>query len=630
MRVALFTLLVVGCNDDAQFTNACSGEYNQILGGLCDLLSRCPDLYPLAYSNREQCQAILCWASTCRIETQRNGNGIDFTLQETMPTVAAGSAQACLDYLQTVSCDKGLAANNPCGNVLGGSDNGNNNNGASECTSSACPMNSFCQYGAVDVDAGVRTCSTCQPKRKAGDSCMQAECEDGLYCDDHFNTSSFTCLQPQPDGSMCYSNATNHSPCQSGFCNFRTLLCDPAGHEGDACTSNYDCREGHCNSLMKCEALHAAGEPCTTDGDCANFTCDPNTHTCGLADGTACMQFGNRVCAGFCDSRTNLCASPKAMGEICDSDGQCRSLNCTQTSFSSSSRTCQVRCDDTTPCPSGQVCAGVFDYCTVPQPTGGTCQEDGDCASGHCGRNETCIDPPKIGGTCGDSSDCFPIGYCYSGTCQRQKSPGAACDAYDSCLAPYICLTGTCTLLNLTCKPAPAGSQCALLHVCDDQSYCDLGSNFTCKPRVGAGAMCGSDGQCEKTLYCLQGMCVTRLPAGSACTANPQCQDGNYCVMASSSSTGTCTAAPAGQPCDDFDAPCPDGWLCPDRVCVAGTAQKGQSCSFDVGCVAGLYCNGGMCQERQPIGQQCFDDNACLSGHCDRQVDLCLLSDMCM
>src|SRR5262245_20931659 len=122
MRVALFTLLLAGCNsDDAQIVNSCSGQYDELLGGLCDLLSRCPDIYPLAYSNRDQCKAILCWASTCHIDTKRVGNDIDFTLQQTMPSVTPAAVQACLDYLRNVTCDVGLTPNNPCGNVLGGS-----------------------------------------------------------------------------------------------------------------------------------------------------------------------------------------------------------------------------------------------------------------------------------------------------------------------------------------------------------------------------------------------------------------------------------------------------------------------------------------------------------------------------
>jgi len=612
--------------------NGCSGaQYDEILGGICDLLSRCPDLYPLAYSNRDQCKAILCWASTCHIDTKRVGNDIDFTLQQTMPSVQPSAVQSCLDYLKTVTCEEGLGANNPCGDVLGGSSSSSsNNNGTSECSSATCPTNSYCQYGAVNVDLGVRTCSTCQPKRQLGERCGQAECVDGLYCDDHFESSSFTCIAPAPDGTACYSNSPNHSPCQSGFCNFRTLMCDPAGKEGDPCTSSSDCRDSHCNSMMKCEKLHAAGEACTADGDCANFTCDATAHTCGLVDGSACMQFGGRACAGFCDPLTNTCSSPKALGAVCTNDSECQTRDCTQTSFSSSTRTCQVRCDDSTPCMNGQVCAG-FGYCKDPQPTGASCEDDDECQSGRCGSNETCVDKPKIGGTCMDSGDCFPIGYCHGGSCERHKGPGSVCDAYDSCLVPYICLTGTCSLLNLSCVPAQAGSQCTLLHVCDDQSYCDLAANFTCKPRVGAGAMCGSDGQCNQTLFCQNGMCAPRLGAGSACTSDSQCQEGTFCVPGMTSSMGTCTAAPSGQPCDSFDNPCPDGWFCPDRRCVAGTAQVGESCSsFQTGCVAGLYCNGSMCQEREPIGQQCFDDGACLSGHCDRSVDVCLLSDMCL
>jgi hypothetical protein len=277
------------------------------------------------------------------------------------------------------------------------------------------------------------------------------------------------------------------------------------------------------------------------------------------------------------------------------------------------------------------VCTGLS-FCRAPQANGSPCLTDAECTSGKCGQNETCVDKPKIGGTCSDSSDCFPIGYCHAGVCAAHKYPGAACDAYDSCLVPYICLSGTCKLLNLSCTPAATGQQCTLLHVCDAQSFCDVANNFTCKPRLPAGEMCNvAENQCAPGLFCDKGMCAPQLSAGSACMNDNQCLTGTYCVM-TIASIGVCTAAPAGQPCNSVDMPCPDGFFCMNDKCTAGTQQKGQSCtSFNMGCVAGLACISGMCQERLANGQQCsFDDNACLSGHCDRSADVCLLSDMCM
>jgi hypothetical protein len=545
-----------------------------------------------------------------------------------MPSVAPGSLQACLDYLHGVSCDQGLSANNPCGNLLGGSSG--NINPSTECPSAPCAKGNFCNFGHVDVDLGVRTCSTCQPARQVGQSCASGDqCADGLYCDDHFNTSTFLCASPAPDGTACYENSPNHSPCTSGFCNFRTTMCDPNGNEGDPCTTNEDCRANHCNTMFKCEHLHAVGEACTGDADCADFTCDPTTHTCGSAAGTPCMQFGGRSCAGFCDTMTNVCASPKPLGASCNDANECQSMDCAQTSFASGTRTCQVHCDDTHPCPTGQVCTG-FQICQAPQANGSVCESDAECTSGHCSQKLMCADKPAIGAACGDSSDCFPIGYCSGGKCATHKTGGAPCDAYDSCLVPYVCLTGTCTLLNLTCTPAPAGQQCTLLHVCDAQSYCDLGANFTCKPRLAVGQMCNiAEDQCQPGLFCSQGKCAPRLGAGSMCTMDSQCLDGNYCVIASAQ--GMCAAAPAGQPCNSFDTPCPDGWFCPSDKCVAGTQQKGQSCTFNMGCVAGLACIAGTCQEKLAIGQECsFQDANCLSGHCDRSADVCLLSAMCM
>src|SRR3954447_8692336 len=123
-------LLVSACDESSQgFPNGCSGDYDQLMGGLCDFLSRCPDVYPLGTSTREQCKSTLCWASTCRLSAQRSGNQNVFTLKQTTPTVSAAATKACLDWLSTVSCADGNFLSggvaSPCSNVISTSDDSN-------------------------------------------------------------------------------------------------------------------------------------------------------------------------------------------------------------------------------------------------------------------------------------------------------------------------------------------------------------------------------------------------------------------------------------------------------------------------------------------------------------------------
>jgi hypothetical protein len=649
MRIAIVLAvlaLATSCSNDngngGAFGNQCSGDYDRLMGSLCDVLSRCPDVYPLAYSSRDECKAILCWASTCRLDVTDVGGNLIFHITQMVPTVDATSEQACIDWLSTVSCDQlrltfsGSSSSSsgmmgtPCSNVLGGQTS-SGNGGPSECSSQSCADGSFCQYGSTDVDAGVRTCSVCQALPTLGQHCS-GQCAAPLYCDDHFNTSSDTCVMPAADGMPCYEQGINQNPCQSGFCNFNTLKCDPNGHDGDPCTNPSDCRNNYCNAQQKCAQRADNGQPCTSSDECKNTDCDPTTHTCGFSVGMQC--FTSNECLGYCDTSSDTCQTAKALGVMCNTDEQCQSGFCAETSNTSSGRACAVKCDVKTPCPSGQVCSQ-FSSCEPPQQNGSDCTGGDQCMSGHCGLMGTCSDPPTLGGACTDSTSCYPIGYCTGGTCHSYKMPGQPCDSYDACLAPYVCLSSKCVPLNLTCAPASAGQMCAYLHVCDDQSYCDAGANFTCKPRHGAGSMCSSDDQCATGLYCAMSKCAAQLAAGSACTADTQCVAGTYCVTGTTGQNGTCTAGPAGQPCDRYRGPfCPDGYACPDTTnrCVAGSAAAGMPCDEFSGpfCDPGLFCDAGMCAARRPLGGQCYEDNQCLSGHCDNQVDLCLTSDMCM
>lgn len=184
--------------------------------------------------------------------------------------------------------------------------------------------------------------------------------------------------------------------------------------------------------------------------------------------------------------------------------------------------------------------------------------------------------------------------------------------------------------MNLACTPAHDGQMCAYLSVCDDQSYCDQGDSFTCKPRHGAGSTCGSDDQCDKSTYCDTSgadgpVCKARLPAGSPCKGGG-CAAGLYCVT--SGTTSTCSAGPAGTPCDKYDGPfCPTGFNCNDRddTCHA-LGTEGTACRDNAECEAGLYCrNYTTCKANGTAGEMCSSSSEpCADAfYCDSSARMC-------
>jgi hypothetical protein len=115
-----------------------------------------------------------------------------------------------------------------------------------------------------------------------------------------------TCSAPKPAGQSCnlavdmLATLTRqdrfdraHPECE-GYCAGRR--CEPALAEGAACKADVQCGKGHC-AEGKCAStpLPRAGEPCSTT-ECAY--------------GLRCMQ--------------GKCVAPKADGEACTADAECR------------------------------------------------------------------------------------------------------------------------------------------------------------------------------------------------------------------------------------------------------------------------------------------------------------------
>ncbi|KAL9933839.1 hypothetical protein V8E36_007497 [Tilletia maclaganii] len=204
-------------------------------------------------------------------------------------------------------------------------------------------------------------------------------------------------------------------------------------------------------------------------------------------------------------------------------------------------------------------------------PLGTRCEENGECASNHCGRNpdtdnrecirghtnETCtandycgsrnckngkcVESP-LGGVCDSYSDCFgnqggvfsnslcPAGVCLGGN-------GLACSANKQCLSDF------CSSSDGRCRRRPQGPNkaCDVSAECLDGRCIDTATNPYCLfsdgsidpscdgtrhcARYALGKKCTATGDCERGL-CTNGNCALG-PNGSQCASDFQCTDKN-------------------------------------------------------------------------------------------------------
>lgn len=202
---------------------------------------------------------------------------------------------------------------------------------------------------------------------------------------------------------------------------------------------------------------------------------------------------------------------------------------------------------------------------------------------------------------------------------------------------------------------------------CSDDNYCavtDSAPSFglrycgTCAPRKLRGEPCEESGQCVRSLWCIEGVCIEPLGVGQPCTAAEQCRfgicEGGTCArseyasepiadvvgtscdgvgscgnqLAVSCVDGTCSArSDEGEPCGDV--PCRLDQSCVEGRCRAVDCTVDDPCRFCEG-----PCIDGRCQpvvggspgigRDQSDGLPCDFDHDCVSGYCDRD-----LSDAC-
>ncbi|MBM4371221.1 MAG: hypothetical protein FJ098_06180, partial [Deltaproteobacteria bacterium] len=211
---------------------------------------------------------------------------------------------------------------------------------------------------------------------------------------------------------------------------------------------------------------------------------------------------------------------------------------------------------------------------------------------------DACV-PSCVGLECGDDGcggscgSCWASEQCFFGSCASDGEPGAPCGEDGDCADGGPCLDWQGDLVCAPpCDPAdpepcPGDWECITakgyehsfcIPPCEPATCDELGAECG-EPEDGCFGVadcggCGDDAVCTEDFLCA---CLYET-CGEVC-----CAEGVPCV------DGACQSGPP--PCDP---PCPAEAWCDDGTCVPKKGP-GESCGFDVECLAGLACTGGLC-----------------------------------
>jgi hypothetical protein len=200
--------------------------------------------------------------------------------------------------------------------------------------------------------------------------------------------------------------------------------------------------------------------------------------------------------------------------------------------------------------------------------------------------------------SCGDDSHCVGGRYCApNGTCPLQVDAGATCNLSADCLVPgcRMCKSGHC-VDGFCCDTA-----------CADPCWsCKLSTHQgTCWPSPPGDA---DDGACAVGT----GICKQSCDGAGSCTAQ-----GAAVLCAGSSAT--CSAGAIHQPdhCDGVGH-CVSGAIqsCGGYQCAGDNLTCLADCLGHSDCVAGYYCQGGVCIGGKANGELCATHPECNSGSC--------------
>jgi hypothetical protein len=341
-----------------------------------------------------------------------------------------------------------------------------------------------------------------------------------------------------------------------GPCSQDDSVCD----DGNPCTLDVCEADGFCTHEPEDSFVPDDANPCTVDA-CVGGTVQ-NT---SVADGTVCGLNGQLVCEdGKC-----TCTSASQ----CGTDTACTKYTCT-------SQACQevqvpdgalVDQADVEDCRKN-VCDGAGKVKSVPDmqdfPADAT---SGDCQKKGCSTDGAVINVPEVN----DVPEGDLPGDCKKKACTADGSPTEIPDVGDvpadttlgDCKKPVCSPDG-----NVTTEDAPEDA------VSDDGNPCTLeGCNGgMVLGNVADGTSCGAAASCGPN-----GAEYSQITA-------EVCEDGE-CLSATSDTCGL--------------------YVCDGDACHA-------SCTTNAQCLAGAFCQGGLCKPTNAFGDPCTMDVECTSQKC--------------
>ena len=575
------------------------------------------------------------------------------------------------DCVADADCDPGAHCDDTC---QPDSPDGRACDEDSDCISRHC-ANGFC-CAAGDCCAVAANCppqyaapaacddpQTCQGRRLDA-LCLDSVCASSDPIDDDRGCGadllSDACgLYPEV---YCTGAAVQADPACAAAC-AEDAECDPDAHcdegrcrgdllDGAACGEDSDCASGHCGNGFCCRA----GDCCGVAGDCppaylAEPSCDRPSACQGSRLDPTCD--GDHRCRSTQADDDSACA-PNTLSDAC---GAFADLFCTGAQ-QQADPPCPVGCAADDDCDPDAHCDGT---CQPDLPDGRVCDEDGDCASGHCGNGFCCA----AGDCCAVGLDC-PGRYAQAPTCDQPSScqghrRDATCDAFtcstgepidddrgcaDGLLANECGLYPSERCTGAAEQQAPSCAQgCASDEECDPQAHCDGGA---CRGDLEDGAACQEDSDCASE-HCANGFCCR---AGDCCGVAADCP-ADYRQATRCEQPSACQGRRVDALCDgqhrcgseqrDDDSACTDETLSdacglfrsvfcsglpeqPDPVCP-------ELCVDDDACDAGAHCDG-TCVADLPDGRACDEHSDCMGGHCAngfccRAGDCCAAADDC-
>jgi len=372
-------------------------------------------------------------------------------------------------------------------------------------------------------------------------------------------------------------------------------------------------RTQHCSSRIGFVAAIIEGSMCHPARQTAVCAQATAAQTAGRQriDEAAVRQCATNIRNSSCSEVTQSSACDgaavglKANGEQCYENADCMA----------------GRCDTSSACPG---------TCVVLGMAGADCEDNPDCASDYCNDSRKCAAKSTTGGPCTRNSGCASDGVCVNSTCAARAPVGQSCtgafDNQGSCVDDAWCQDaagGRCMSMACTCAAmGGTGSACDVGFdgpTCSGELLC---VNSTCAPGGAAGAMCGQDTPCAVGFRCAGDTSPTCHPVkkpGESCTTRGQCPALFYCdsvckpgrvagescsetdvCIQGTCSSGTCTRAEVGQPCNDSSlgdelSSCVVGAHCHQGACVAIIPLGGDCSGAGADCGPAASCRGGVC-----------------------------------